>query len=64
MGNPAEETFYHPNGLNIAEVGVTVKPCPSLFFADLSHLYASFRALNNYHVSNGRRKADVPFVKL
>jgi len=27
VGNPAEETFYHPNIQNIAKVGATVKPC-------------------------------------
>jgi len=26
VGNPAEETFYHPNSLNIAKRGERVKP--------------------------------------
>ena len=26
VGNPAEETFYHPNSLNIAIQGESVKP--------------------------------------
>ena len=26
VGNPAEETFYHPNTRNIAKMGATVKP--------------------------------------
>jgi len=32
--------------------------------ADASHLYVSFRALDDYHVTNGRCRDDVPFVKL
>jgi len=31
VGNPAEETFYHPDTLNIAKLRATVKGCFSVF---------------------------------